>query len=199
MKDIEWNNKSETRDNIIVLKHLNFDSYNEEQTVEENEARGLNLTNVVGYIDDSTAIKINDDSVEQLKKDMRLTTATPSSIPNGMLSGDDKMNEDQFKYMELKEDLRESERRISNSLNEREERFEKDSVKREERFEKSLEKFAIDSKEREERFMKDVAEIKNIVYEGEKNRTSIAIAIWTLAISTILGIAAMVITVLVSL
>jgi|SRR5690625_149629 len=90
-------------------------------------------------------------------------------------------------YTELKEDLRESERRISRDVREREERFEK-----------MIERSINDSKEREERFMKNVEEIKQIVSDGEKNRGRYTAAMWTLAITTIIGIAAMVITVVVS-
>lgn len=66
---------------------------------------------------------------------------------------------------------------------------------REERFEKYLKQINDDAKEREERFSKSVEEIKTIVSDGEKNRKSTTIAMWTLAVTTILGIAAMVITV----
>lgn len=72
---------------------------------------------------------------------------TPRLMRSYPLQGDGKMSD---KYRELKEDLRESERRISSDIREREQRFEE-----------SLKRFYQDGREREERFYKLTEEIKH--------------------------------------
>lgn len=158
-----------------------------------------------GYQTEATS-RENVYRIEDHKNFKSPKTSTPP-LPKGrilnkrtLVKGVDKSMSEKFdeKYAELKEDLRESERRVSHDLKEREQRLEKEIIRREERFEKSLEKFATDAKEREERYINNIEEIKQIVKDGEANRRSTTIAIWTLAITTILSIAAMVITVAVS-
>ncbi|EJE7398678.1 hypothetical protein M5M22_003024, partial [Listeria monocytogenes] len=52
-------------------------------------------------------------------------------------------------------------------------------------------------KEREERFQKSADDIKSIVEDCKKDNRATTIAIWTLSLATIIGIAGMVIAVLI--
>lgn len=173
-KNIEWGSRIKEKDNVIHVSHWksenNKDNESESlKTLTPRKPMGQNETNFY------------DPHIIESTNDLDLHRHT-------IFVGGGKMNNNNdWKYSELKEDLRESERRISQDIKEREQRFEN-----------MLERFANDSKEREERFMKNIEDIKAIVSDGEKNRRNTSIAMWTLAITTILGIAAMVITVVIS-
>ncbi|MBC6313463.1 hypothetical protein [Listeria immobilis] len=86
---------------------------------------------------------------------------------------------------EIKEDMRERENRNSDRQKELEKRIEK-----------NLDNYRGESREREERFQKSVDDIKSIVGDSKKDNRNTTIAIWTLSVATIVGIAGMVITVL---
>lgn len=188
MNKLEWGNTAHEKENIIILNgyspRMKTSNSGDNTDIQKLIDNGLN-----GYIDGKRAFKILEPSSQAINEEFILKQHT-------IVRGDDTMADiTDNGYSELKEDIRESERRIGLDIREREQRFEREAARREERFEKSLEKFAQDAKEREERYIKSVDEIKNIVSEGEKNRKSTSIAMWTLAITTIVGIAAMVVTV----
>lgn len=188
--EIKWGKTANKKGDFIVLEQTSSDY--KERNIERLKINKLHNLGVHGYIDENKAIKIYDPSHSRFKRGLNFKQHTLTKGDDGMTSNEGD------KYSELKEDLRESERRISNDIREREDRFEREMVRREERFEKSLEKYAEDAKEREERYIKSIDEIKQIVSDGEKNRKSTTIAMWTLAITTLIGIAAMVITVVVT-
>lgn len=114
--------------------------------------------------------------------------------------GEEMKNEQEYTgilFEELKRDIREREERSRREISEREERFLKqmeqysvDAVARENRYRE-------EAKERELRYNKSMEEIKEIVRDGEKSRKSQTFAIWTLAVTTLIGIAAMVIAVII--
>lgn len=172
-KNIEWGSRVKEKGNIIHVSDW------KNQNNENNESDFLK-TLIPRKSMDQNETNFYDPHIIESTNDLDLHRHT-------LFDGGGKMNNNDWKYSELKEDLRESERRISQDIKEREERFEN-----------MLERFVNDSKEREERFMKNIEDIKVIVSDGEKNRRNTSIAIWTLAITTILGIAAMVITVVIS-
>ncbi len=175
INEIEWSKNVTDKGNVIVIDRTVPANKikNEDETIKKFIEQGLH-----GYVDGDKAIKIMDPALSQKSKNLNVFQHT-------LIKGDDSMDEKyDNKYSDLKEDLRESERRISNDISERELRFEK-----------TIDRFMLDAKEREERYIKTAEETKNIVYEGEKSRKSNTIAMWTLAVTTIIGIAAMVITV----
>lgn len=179
MTEIEWNGEP-LKDGVLYVDLKDGIQIKEG---EGETALHLKKRGVDGYIDGNNAFKIVDPNKE--KKVNKLNVTDHTTIKKG---GSEMSNTfDDNKYYELKEDLRESERRITQDIRDRELRFEK-----------TMEKHSQESKEREERFMKNIEEIKSIVSDGEKNRGRTTAAMWTLAITTIIGIAAMVITVVVS-
>lgn len=194
MKKFEWGVTTQDEGNVLLVDDSTLDKFSEGNHPDLKEIVRLTDLGLDGYVDGSKAYKITDPSITASKGNVKLNRVT---LPKGVDSFMSDKADSQ--YSELKEDLRDSERRISSDFKEREQRLEKEIIRREERFEKSLEKFAIDAKEREERYIKNIEEVKKIVANGETNRKSTTIAIWTLAITTILGIAAMIVTVLVSL
>ncbi|WAO21740.1 hypothetical protein [Paenilisteria newyorkensis] len=99
---------------------------------------------------------------------------------------------------ELKEDMRERENRNENRQRDSEARTETRQRDAEDRLEKSLDSYRNEAKEREERFQKTADEIKGLVNEMKSSNKSTAIAIWTLSIATILGIAAMIVSILIT-
>lgn len=115
-------------------------------------------------------------------------------------NGGEKMDNSKLleKYMDkVDADRREMESRLLKDAQEREARIREETLNRENRFNESLKTYQKESKEREERYLKEVEEIKQIVRDGEKQRTNHTFALWTLAITSFLGIAAMVITVVI--
>src|SRR5690625_3482193 len=178
LSEFEWGEGVTDAEGIalINLKDDNLGNVNQSDHVHLRQIAELGVD---GYIDEERAFKIMDPTLSQKTKKLSINQHT-------LIEGDESMNDDKSdrNYSDLKEDLRESERRISNDIYERELRFEK-----------TIDRFMIDAKEREERYIKTAEETKNIVYEGEKSRKSNTIAMWTLAVTTIIGIAAMVITV----
>lgn len=178
INEIEWSKNVTDKGNVVVIDRAvpSNKTKNEDEAIKRFIEQGLH-----GYVDGDKAIKIMDPALSQKSKKINVFQHT-------LIKGDDSMDEKyDNKYSDLKEDLRESERRISNDLREREMRFEK-----------AMDRFTVEAKEREDRYINSINEIKNIVSEGEHNRKSTSIAMWTLAITTIIGIAAMVITVVLS-
>ncbi|WP_078392065.1 hypothetical protein [Shouchella patagoniensis] len=175
-----------------------------EALLKDEELSFQSHDNVIGYIDHEKAIKIS--KVDTAKYDGALIfnriSFEKKEEADLVMAGDDF---DQ-RYSELKEDFRDSERRISQSSKEREDRIDKqidrittDAKEREDRFNAKVDQFALDAKEREDRFNETINRIEKTVKDGEKNRKATTVAIWTLALTTLLGIAAMVVTVFVSL
>ncbi|EAA0085394.1 TPA: hypothetical protein U0G34_002983 [Listeria monocytogenes] len=87
---------------------------------------------------------------------------------------------------EIKKDMRERENRNSDRQKELEKRIER-----------NLDNYRMEAKEREERFQKSADDIKSIVEDCKKDNRATTIAIWTLSLATIIGIAGMVIAVLI--
>lgn len=110
----------------------------------------------------------------------------------------DNSNYDLF-MKEIKEDLREREARNESRQKDLENRLKDDLKEYRQQAKEDINRFHEDAKEREQRYISAVEEIKTIVQNGETNRKSTTIAMWTLAITTIIGIAAMVIAVLIAL
>jgi|SRR5699024_8459245 len=178
MTVIEW--KGEPLDGNSVF----IDLKNEKHIIPDNHITAIQMKKhgIDGYVDGNNAFKVINPGNIRKKGELNITSRTLTE--KGGLDMSDKFDN---RYHDLKEDLRESERRISQEVKDRESRFEK-----------SMERYSQEAKEREERFMQNIEEIKTIVADGEKNRKSTSIAMWTLAITTLLGIAAMVITVVLS-
>lgn len=190
MYKLDWGKSTHEEEDVLVVdpKFLNIP---EAESPKYADIRKMKTSGIAGYINGKYAVKISDPSLEDISSGLKLKQYT-------LNQGVEHMNNNDDKYSELKEDLRDSERRIASDFKEREQRFEREANRREDRFEKTIERITNEAKEREERYLNSVEEIKQIVADGEKNRKSTTIAMWTLAITTLLGIAAMVITVAVT-
>lgn len=118
---------------------------------------------------------------------------------------------------EIKDDLREREARVEKRFSdlaatneqrdlvfrqearEREERYIMESREREERFQKTLEEFKGQLKDSEMRVEKSIDELKADFKETKADNKSTKIAIWTLSLATIVSIAAMIVSILLTL
>lgn len=144
-KEIEWSYRRKATDGTMIIGHSKLDE-TKQYDPKVSEVRELSESGVAGYLDQGQAVKFAEPPEEK------------SVVFSTLLRGDDEMSEkNDYKYQELKEDLRDSERRITDDIKERERRFEE-----------SLKTFHQDSKEREERFMalaenirKDNSELKD--------------------------------------
>src|SRR5699024_359738 len=147
MTEIHWNGIP-IESGVVVI---DLEKNNQTSSELDTTAERLLKHNLAGYVDDKSAVKLIDPKARTNKSELNITNHT--LIEKG---GSDMSDKTDNRYIDLKEDLRESERRISQDLRDRESRFEK-----------SMERYSQEAKEREERFMKNIEEIKTIVADGE--------------------------------
>ena len=137
------------------------------------------------------------DAVIEINEEIGYSNYEDISDGNYRESGDS-MQVDTF-FKEIKEDMRERETRNEKRISDLADHTEKRDAQLRADLKEREERFRQESREREERFLNAVDEIKSEFRETKADNKSTKIALWTLSITTIIGIAAMVVAILIAL